>query len=66
MMTRNQKRRGRPATGTNPSTGVRMSPETLERLDDWRRKQPDLPGRPEAIRRIVEKALAASEPKTRK
>ena len=66
MMTRNQKRRGRPATGTNPSIGVRMSPETLERLDDWRRKQPDLPGRPEAIRRIVEKALAASEPKTRK
>jgi len=43
-----------------------MSPETLERLDDWRRKQPDLPGRPEAIRRIVEKALAPAEVKTRK
>jgi hypothetical protein len=43
-----------------------MSPETLERLDEWRRKQPDLPGRPEAIRRIVDQALASPEPKTRK
>jgi len=26
-------------------------------LDDWRRKQADLPGRPEAIRRLVELGL---------
>jgi hypothetical protein len=26
-------------------------------LDDWRRKQDDLPGRPEAIRRLVELGL---------
>jgi hypothetical protein len=26
-------------------------------LDDWRRKQEDLPGRPEAIRRLVELGL---------
>jgi hypothetical protein len=26
-------------------------------LDDWRRKQEDLPGRPEAIRRLVEIGL---------
>jgi len=49
-----------------PQINVRVDEEFLKRLDDWRRKQPDLPGRPEAIRRIVEKALAASEPKTRK
>lgn len=28
-------------------------------LDDWRRKQDDLPGRPEAIRRLVELGLKA-------
>jgi hypothetical protein len=30
-----------------------------KRLDDWRRLEADLPGRPEAIRRLVE--LAESE-----
>ncbi|MBP1297418.1 hypothetical protein ACVL91_009818 [Bradyrhizobium elkanii] len=29
------------------------------RRDDWRRKQADLPGRPEAIRRLVEIGLKA-------
>lgn len=43
-----------------------MDEEFLKRLDDWRRKQADLPGRPEAIRRIVDQALAAAEPKPRK
>jgi hypothetical protein len=28
-------------------------------VDDWRRKQGDLPGRPEAIRRLVEIGLTA-------
>jgi metal-responsive CopG/Arc/MetJ family transcriptional regulator len=50
----------------NPQINVRMDEDMLKRLDDWRRKQPDLPGRPEAIRRIVDQALAHSEPKTRK
>jgi hypothetical protein len=31
-------------------------------LDDWRRKQDDLPGRPEAIRRLVELGLKAHPP----
>jgi hypothetical protein len=26
-------------------------------LDDWRREQPDLPSRPEALRRLAEQAL---------
>ena len=61
MMTRNQKRRGRPATGTNPSIGVRMSPETLERLDDWRRKQPDLPQIEQLVGQIAEQRKAGKE-----
>ncbi|WP_256375333.1 hypothetical protein [Bradyrhizobium sp. Ec3.3] len=36
-----------------------MALDALQNLDDWRRKQPDLPGRPEAIRRLVEIALKA-------
>jgi hypothetical protein len=28
-----------------------------KQLDDWRRQQADLPGRPEAIRRLVELGL---------
>lgn len=31
----------------------------MKLLDDWRREQPDLPSRAEAIRRLVEKALKA-------
>ncbi len=49
----------------NPQINVRMDEDLLKRLDDWRRKQPDLPGRPEAIRRIVDEALAP-EAKTRR
>jgi hypothetical protein len=47
-----------PVTGT--LIGVRLQPLPLSRLDAWIAKQnePGL-GRPEAIRRIVEPALAA-------
>jgi hypothetical protein len=31
-------------------------------LDDWRRKQPDIPTRSEAIRRLLEQALKAKRP----
>ena len=41
---------------------MRATAEFLEAVDEWRRKQPDIPNRSEAIRRLVEKALA----KTRK
>jgi hypothetical protein len=37
--------------------GVRIQPDMAKALDDWRRKQDDLPGRPEAIRRLVDIAL---------
>jgi hypothetical protein len=51
------KKRGRPATGTGQTIGVRMLPDQLAALDDWRRTQPDLPGRPEAIRRLLAEKL---------
>jgi hypothetical protein len=34
-----------------------MAVDALKVLDDWRRQQEDLPGRPEAIRRLVEIGL---------
>jgi hypothetical protein len=37
---------------------LRISDELEERLDAWRREQKDLPSRSEAIRRLVELALA--------
>jgi hypothetical protein len=40
-----------------PQINIRVDDEFLKKLDDWRRKQDDLPGRPEAIRRLVEMGL---------
>ena len=62
-----KKSRGRPATGTGIQVGERWSLEAIAAIDYWRRGQTDLPGRPEAIRRLVEIALALStevRPKT--
>jgi hypothetical protein len=36
---------------------VRMAIDSLQNIDDWCRKQDDLPGRPRAIRRLVELGL---------
>ena len=36
---------------------MRASEEWLRMVDDWRRKQPDIPARAEAIRRLVEKGI---------
>lgn len=36
------------------------APEWLGRVDEWRRRQPDLPPRAEAIRRLVDRALKAT------
>jgi hypothetical protein len=42
---------------------VRMPPERLARLDSWIAAQPDpKPSRPEAIRRLVDKALTRFKP----
>lgn len=58
----NQKRRGRPATGTDPLVGVRMSENFQTTIKDWASKQPDMPSMAEAIRRLVEIGLQASAP----
>jgi hypothetical protein len=42
---------------------VRMQPDPLAQLDDWRRQQRDLPSRPEAIRRLVELGVKAKQKK---
>lgn len=36
---------------------TRVQPELLKQIDEWRRQQPDLPSRPEAMRRLAAKAL---------
>ena len=43
---------------------MRTSEEFLRAVDDWRRQQPDLPSRAEAIRRLVEAGLKASSKKS--
>lgn len=47
------------AAVTGDLVGVRVQPEMAKQLDDWRRLQDDLPGRPEAIRRLVDLGLKA-------
>ena len=62
-----RKKRGRPATGQDPVTAIRLSPELRGRLDDWRGLQDGRPSRSEAIRRLIERALGAepSAPRAR-
>ena len=37
-----------------------LSPEELHAIDEWRRQQPDLPSRAEAMRRLIERGLKQS------
>jgi len=50
--------RGRPRTGIGKPVGLRLYPNLEQRIDAWASKQPDGPSRPEAIRRLIELALA--------
>jgi hypothetical protein len=54
---RTRKKMGRPPTGIGRPVGLRLYPDLEAKLDAWRAKQPDNPGRPEAIRRLLEEAL---------
>ncbi|RXG96359.1 hypothetical protein EAS62_12265 [Bradyrhizobium zhanjiangense] len=54
-----KKGRGRPATGRDPVTAIRLSPDLRATVDAWAAKQADTPGRSEAIRRLVELGLKA-------
>jgi Arc/MetJ-type ribon-helix-helix transcriptional regulator len=53
-----RKTRGRPPTGQDPVTAVRLSPALKSQIEDWAKQQPDNPSRSEAIRRLVQLALA--------
>jgi hypothetical protein len=54
----NKKTKGRPkTTGPGKLVGIRFHDPELSKIDDWRRRHPDLPTRPEAVRLLVEIAL---------
>jgi hypothetical protein len=55
-----KKRRGPPPIGQGIQIQVRIQPNKLAELDRWIAAQTDQPSRPEAIRRIVERALVRS------
>jgi len=54
-ITKSPRRPRPPETGT--PVLVRLQAGPLKRLDDWRRGEPDLPTRAEAMRRLLEQAL---------
>ena len=54
-----KKKIGRPATGVGTLIGIRWHEPALAAIDGWRRGQPDLPARGEAIRRLVGLGLKA-------
>ena len=57
---REKKKIGRPRTGIGPNVGLRLHPELDAAIEAWIARQPDpKPSKPEAIRRLVKKALAA-------
>lgn len=54
-----------PALGLTERFEMRLTKALIEQIDEWRRQQPDLPPRAEAIRRLIELGLqdwAASLP----
>jgi hypothetical protein len=55
----NKKKLGRPPTGVGTLVGQRWRDDQLEQIDGWRRAQSDMPGRGEAIRRLVEIGVKA-------
>jgi hypothetical protein len=52
---------GRPATGRDPVTAIRLSKEFRAAVDTWAAQQDDKPPRSEAIRRLVELGLKAKK-----
>jgi hypothetical protein len=56
----NKSKRGRPAVDTE-AVNVRLERAALSLIDDWRRVQPNLPTRPEAIRRLIHLGLEGAK-----
>src|SRR5437868_10099169 len=55
-----KKKRGRPATGRDPVTAIRLPEDLRVRVEAWATEQRDTPSRSEAIRRLVEIGLAGA------
>jgi hypothetical protein len=51
------KKRGRPATGRDPVSAIRLSPTIKSKIEAWAKQQAEQPTRSEAIRRLIEIAL---------
>jgi hypothetical protein len=60
MRTRQARQRGRTFRGM--TVGVRCHDDLLTAIDRWRRREPDLPTRATAIRRLTELGLAGALP----
>ncbi|SRR6476619_1748221 len=60
---RNTKKRGRPATGMDPVSAVRLPADLVASIDKWSTKNA-VPSRSEAIRRLVEKGLSVAQSKS--
>jgi hypothetical protein len=45
---------------------IRLSTAFWRKVDEWRRQQPEIPARAEAIRRLVELGLAAEHDRRQK
>ena len=60
------KKPGRPATGRDPMLALRIPPVLRAEIERWAQREKDKPSRSEAIRRLLEFALAikAKKPNT--
>jgi hypothetical protein len=56
-----RKKRGRPATGTDPFVGVRLPPALINTIDAWGKRQ-GTASRSEAIRALIERGLVDVQP----
>jgi hypothetical protein len=51
-----RKKRGRPATGTDPFVGIRLPPEVIKAVEAWAVRNGQ-PSRSHAIRAMIERVL---------
>ena len=60
LMSSETRKGGRPPVDSE-RIDTRFRREVLDALDAWREAQPDKPSRPEAVRRLVDQALAGNQ-----
>jgi hypothetical protein len=51
----------RTSAGSNLAIQVRLQHDLVSAIEGFRRSEPDIPTRPEAIRRLLQRALALSQ-----